>query len=141
MNKCVCVHARVHVCTEFYTLCFWLCPVTFGILVPRQRIEPRATAVRVPNPNNCTTREFPSSPHFYHACRCRHRTAPPPMAHEEHMSKPDSESHIGSNCVRDDELDPPSRPPWISDPQKPREIMFCCFRLSTELICFTKIGN
>lgn len=57
------------------------------------------------------------------------------------MSKLDHESHVDSNFVRDPEPEPLSRPPWISDPQKLREIMFCCFQLSIELICFTKIDN
>lgn len=57
------------------------------------------------------------------------------------MSKLDRESHVDSSFVRDPEPEPPSRPPWISDPQKLREIMFCCFQLSIELICFTKIDN
>ena len=91
-SVCVCVWV-------YWVLTHFLgpCPVTFGILVPRPGIEPRATAGRVPNPNDCTTRQFPSSAHFYHACRCRHWTVPSPTAHEEHMSKLDHESHVDSN--------------------------------------------
>ena len=135
---CACVHAHVYWVLHTF---FWPCPMTFRILVPGPGIEPRAAAARIPNPNDCTTRKLPSSAHFYHACRYRHWTVPSPTAHEEHMSKLDRESHVDSNFVRDPEPEPPSRPPWISDPQKLREIMFCCFQLSIELICFTKIDT
>ena len=38
---------------------FWPCREACGILVPRPGIEPRPTAVKVPSPNQWTTREFP----------------------------------------------------------------------------------
>ena len=37
---------------------FWLCCLTYGILVPWPGIDPSPLAVEVWSPNHCTAREF-----------------------------------------------------------------------------------